>query len=237
MKKLSLVLIAFLALNLQGCFFIAGAAAGAAAIAIVYDHRTMDSILQDQRIDRDIQRKIHDDPELRDNTHISVTSFGQVVLLTGEATTPELRKKAEETAWTVHGITRIYNAITIQEPTSALSHANDSWITAKIKTEMLSAKGLKPASIKVVTENGTVYLMGTVTHEQETTVVDIARHTSGVQKVVKIFQYETKTSESDVKASKPPVQTLSSNQQDDPLSTATTHPVDDEQPLIQDDGK
>jgi len=223
MKKSKLLLITILTLALQGCFFIAGAAAGAAAIAIVYDHRTVDTIIQDQKIDREVLRKIAADPELHNTTHINVTSFGQVVLLTGETPTAELRQQVEKTTWTVKGIKRIYNAITIQGPTSTLTHASDTWITTKIKTEMLATKGLKSASIKVVTENGTVYLMGTVTHTQEQIVVDIARHTSGVQKVVKIFQYETENkneTESTV-----------------PVSSVTTHPLqqDEElQPLIGD---
>lgn len=189
MKKINFILIASLSLFLQSCFFVAGAAAGAAAITIVYDQRTVDSILQDQRIDRDILNKIHADLELRHNTHINVTSFGQVVLLTGEAPNAALRHRVEEIAQSVKGIVRIYNAINIQGPTTNLSRANDAWITAKIKTEMLATKGLKSASIKVVTENGTVYLLGTVTHTQEETVVRIARNTAGVLKVIKIFQY------------------------------------------------
>ncbi len=184
-----------MSLLLQSCFFVAGAAAGAAAVAIVYDKRTVDSILQDQRISREVQYKIYSNPELRNNTHISVTSFGQVVLLTGEAPTATLRKQVEESARSIKGIIRIYNAITIQGPTSTLTQASDSWITAKIKTEILATPGLKSASIKVVTENGSVYLMGTVTPAQEEMLINIARHTAGVQKVIKIFQYEEKKEE------------------------------------------
>lgn len=190
MKK-NLFFIFLLAFALQGCFFVAGAAAGAAAITVVYDHRNVDSILQDRRIVREISQKIGDDPELHHETHINVTSFGQVVLLTGEAPTTELRQKVETVARSVPQVTRVYNAITLQQPTSSLTHASDTWITTKIKTEMLAAKGLKSASIKVVTENGTVYLMGTVTPAQEEMVINIARHTAGVQKVVKIMQVHT----------------------------------------------
>lgn len=230
MKKTIILLLTSLTLTLQGCFFATGAAVGAAAIAIVYDHRTVDSILQDQRIDREVLRQIHNNSELRNSSHISVTSFGQVVLLTGEAPTPALRKKVEETAWTVPGIIRIYNAITIQGPTSALSQTNDAWITTKIKSEMLTTKGLKATSIKVVTENGTVYLLGTVTRRQEQIAVDIARHTAGVQKVVKIFQYEEETS-STQSANPGPAQNIQTSEG----SSATTHPIEEEsQALIPD---
>lgn len=226
MKKRKLILIAILTMALQGCFFVAGAAAGAAAITIVYDHRTVDSILQDQRIDREVQRKIHANPELRAKTHINVTSFGQVVLLTGETPSPALRKQVEETAWTVHGITRIFNAITIQGPTSTLTHASDTWITTKIKTEMLATRGLKSASIKVVTENGIVYLMGAVTQQQSEIAVNIARHTAGVQKVVKIFQYDKKKY----------AETNTIQSKVTPISTdnLNTHPMDDHNALIDD---
>ena len=229
-KKIAGLALVILSLTLQGCFFVAGAAAGAAAIAIVYDQRTVDSILQDQRIAREAQNKIHNNPELRNNTHINVTSFGQVVLLTGETPTAALRNQVEEITRSVKGIVRIYNAITIQDPTSALTQASDSWITAKIKTDILATKGLKSASIKVITENGSVYLMGTITAAQENNIINIARHTAGVQKVVKIFQYE----ETD---SSPPytqknVKPLTSPQPDALLDEATTHPLDENQPLI-----
>ncbi len=228
MKKIIWLLPCLMALALSGCFFAAGAAVGAAAIAIVYDQRNVDSILQDQRIDSVIQRKIHDNLELHTNAHISVTSFGQVVLLTGEAPTLELRKKAEELAWTAPGVKRIYNAITIQGPTSTLSQSNDAWITTKIKSEMLATKGLKAASVKVVTENGTVYLMGTVTRRQEQIIIDLVRHTSGVLKVVKIFQYEEESPEQKASATQNSQVSSSSNES----SPAVTHPLEENQALI-----
>lgn len=187
MKKLLTIL--GITLLLQSCIFVAGAAAGAAAVAVVYDHRSIEKIAQDTKIASRAAEKIRAVPDLRDNTHISVTCFNQVVLLTGEATTPEYRQQAEELVKADPRIKRIYNQITIKGPTSSLSRASDSWITAKIKTQMLATKGLKSGTIKVVTENGTVYLMGIVSHYQADITVNIARQVSGVQKVVKIFQY------------------------------------------------
>lgn len=179
-----------LTLSLQGCIFVAGAAAGAAGIAVVYDHRKLEAITLDQRITHDVAAKINATPLLHtDNTHISVTTFNQVVLLTGETTTPELKQDAETLASHIDDVKRVYNQISIKGPTSSLSRASDSWITAKIKTQMLATKDLESGTIKVVTEAGTVYLMGIVTHEQAEMAVDIAREVSGVQKVVRIFQY------------------------------------------------
>jgi osmotically-inducible protein OsmY len=92
-------------------------------------------------------------------------------------------------AHSVADVKRIYNEITIQGPTSSLTRTSDAWITTKIKSQMLATDDLQSGTIKVLTENGAVYLMGVVTHDQADMSVDIARQVSGVQKVVKIFQY------------------------------------------------
>lgn len=186
MKKFLILILS--CLSLQSCFF-AGAAAGATAIGIVYDHRSFNSILLDQRIARQIGFKIKDNPPLHEGTHVNVTSFGQMVLLTGEANSAELRHSIEEAARSTPGVRRVYNAIRVQGPTSTLTHASDSWITTKIKTQLIAQQGFQSASIKVVTENGTVYLMGSLTQVQAEKAVDLARHTSGVQRVIKIMEY------------------------------------------------
>jgi osmotically-inducible protein OsmY len=175
---------------LEGCFFAAGAAAGAAGVAVVYDHRKLEKIIQDQQIASAVANKITANPDLR-ASHIEVTCFNQIILLTGETTSEELRQQAGTLAQETPEVTRVYNQITVKGPTSSLTRASDSWITAKIKTQMLATEGLQSGTIKVVTENGTVYLMGIVTREQANIAVDIARQVSGVQRVVKIFQYAT----------------------------------------------
>jgi len=178
-----------LAFSLQGCIFVAGAAAGAAAIGVVYDHRTLQNAIEDTSIANKIADKIRAVPELKDDSHIEVTVFNRTILLTGETPTPALRQQAEDLAKSAPNAGRVYNEISIQGPTSSLTRTSDSWITTKIKGQMLATEDLKSSSIKVLTENGTVYLMGIVKREQADIAVDIARQVAGVQKVVKIFQY------------------------------------------------
>ena len=179
-----------LTLALQGCIFVAGAAAGAAAIAVVYDHRTLHNIVKDTEIANRINEKIRRNTALRNECHIEVTVFNRIVLLSGETPNQAWKQQAEDIARSVSEVVRVYNQLTIQEPTSSLTRTSDSWITAKIKGEMLATEDLKSSSIKVVTDNGVVYLMGIVNREQADTAVDIARQVSGVEKVVKIFQYK-----------------------------------------------
>lgn len=183
------LLIIMLSLTLQGCIFVAGAAAGAAGIAVVYDHRKLSQIMADQTVVNTIGDKIKHDANLNQKTHINVACFNQIVLLTGEAPTPGLRQQAEALARETANVKRVYNEITVKAPSSSLTRASDAWITTKIKTELLATKDLKSGSIKVVTENGSVYLMGMVSRDQADVAADIARQVSGVQRVLKIFQY------------------------------------------------
>lgn len=188
-KLLKLFTLISLTFTLQNCIFVVGAAAGAAAVAVVYDHRSISNTLEDMNIAKQIAEKIKAVPTLKNESHIEVTAFNHVVLLTGETPNAEWRQQAETLAQSVPGPTKIYNQISVQGPTSALTHTSDYWITTKIKSLMLATENLKSSSIKVVTENGTVYLMGIVSHEQADTAVDIAKQVSGVQRVIKIFQY------------------------------------------------
>ena len=186
-----LLMVSILSLLLQSCFFVVGAAAGAAAVAVVYDHRTIENTLQDTQLATAIADRIKAQPALYRDSHIEITVFNRVVLLTGETPNPMWREQAEYSAKSVKGVGRVYNQITIQGPVSSLTKTSDTWITTKLKGQMLAMQDLKSSSIKVVTENGTVFLMGIVTQDQANTVVDIAKELSGVQKVVKIFQYTT----------------------------------------------
>lgn len=183
------LVISVLAFTLNGCIFVAGAAAGAAAIAVVYDHRTISNTVSDTKLANKILDYIRGVPGLRNDSHIEVTVFNGVVLLTGQTPNPAWRQQAESIARSVPGVNKVYNQLTIQGPTSSLTRTSDSWITTKIKSLMLADDDLKSSSIKVVTENGDVFLMGIVSRQQADISVDIARKVTGVQKVVKVFQY------------------------------------------------
>jgi len=180
-----------LCLTLEGCIFVVGAAAGAAAVAAVYDHRTIERTLEDTQIANTITERLKTASSASwDQSHIEVTTFHHVVLLSGETPYASYRAQAEHIAQSVRNVARVYNQITVQNPTSSLTRTSDTWITTKIKTQMLANEELKSGNIKVVTENGTVFLMGIVSRSQADIAVDIAKEASGVQRVVKVFQYK-----------------------------------------------
>ncbi len=122
-------------------------------------------------------------------SNISIDTFNGEVLLTGQIPTASLQKEATELASKVRGVDHVYNMTKRTNPISALTHASDTWITAKIKSQLIANNDIDPTKIKVVTEDGTVFLMGLVLPEQATIAIDIARSTDGVENVVTLFSY------------------------------------------------
>jgi osmotically-inducible protein OsmY len=162
---------------------VAGTAAG-----MVYDRRSVTTMEADARIFHLVHKDTVTNPELADS-RILVTSFNRVVLLVGQTPSASLRVLAEKIAQNTKGVVRVYDEITIGNPLPMTQRTKDTWITSQVRSSMLTKKGLESGSIRIVTENGVVYLMGIVSTEQASLAVDVARRVNGVKKVVKIFQY------------------------------------------------
>ncbi len=177
-------LIVAFCISLTGC--VAAVVVGAAGM--VYDRRSVSVLEADARLFHVIHTAIVTNPQFRES-RVLVTSFNKVVLLVGQVSSPSLRIMAEQTARKAPGVYRIYNELTVGYPIAMTQRTQDSWITSQVRSQMLTKKGLGSGSIRVVSENGVVYLMGIVTPEQANLAVDVARRIDGVVKVVKIFQY------------------------------------------------
>jgi osmotically-inducible protein OsmY len=175
----------------NGCVgFVAGAATGA---AVAHDERSPGVMLEDETIEVKSKEQLYNDKALDDKIHINVTSYNHVVLLTGEVLSRALRDHAVGIVSKVEKVKRVHNEITVADLSSFSSRSNDTWITTKVKTNMLSAKGFDGTRVKVVTERGSVYLMGIVTQAEGKRAAEIARNVKGVKRVVKLFQYVTTT--------------------------------------------
>ncbi len=181
-------LLSLVVLLIQGCA--AAVIGGAATTAVLAaDPRTTGTILDDEMIEFKIIEALYDQPELSQQSHLNVTSYNGNVLLTGEATSESIRQRLGELARTVPKVQHVHNEMIIAAPSSALTRSSDSWITAKVKSRLAAADDVSAVDIKVVTENGTVYLMGLVSQAEAKEATEVTRQTSGVQRVVKLFQY------------------------------------------------
>ena len=187
----TLLAVALLTSLLGGCaaVVVTGAATGANA---AHDRRTLGAYVDDEGIELKARLAITEDKELYSQTHVNIISINGVVLLVGQAPTEAMRLKIEDITRGIEKVRVVHNEMTIAAPNSYMTRSSDSLITAKVKGSLFGVKGhegFDPSRVKVVTENGVVYLMGIVYRSSADAVATKASRVSGVQKVVKLFEY------------------------------------------------
>ncbi|MFM1911697.1 MAG: hypothetical protein RJB18_1088 [Pseudomonadota bacterium] len=182
----TLILAAALSTQLSACVpvVIGGAAAGGAMAA---DRRTSGTYIEDQAIELKAGKAIAD--SLKDKVHANVTSYNRQVLITGEVSDEANKKKAESLVKPIENVASIKNYLEIAKNSSLSTRTNDAYITSKVKANFLKENKFAANYVKVVTESGTVYLLGLVTHKEADDAVEIARSIGGVKAVVKVFEY------------------------------------------------
>ena len=172
--------------SLTGCIelMVGGAVMSGVAAA---DRRTLGAQTEDKAIAVKGEARM---PAITgDVGHVNVTSFNRRVLLSGEVRDEAMKSAVEREVRTIDGVQSVYNELVIAGPASYTSRSNDALITTKVKASLVDMKTISAASFKVVTENGTVFLMGRVTQREGTVAADVARGVGGVQKVVKLLDY------------------------------------------------
>jgi len=172
---------------LSGCvpLVIAGAAGGAALV--VADRRSVGAQTDDEAIELKMAHNIG--AGYGDRVHVNVTSYNGIVLLTGEVPTPELKRSIEDIAKSTAKVRTVHDELAVGPVSSIGSRTNDSYITSKVKARFVKANKFAPNHVKVVTERQVVYLMGLVRHAEADAAAQIAATTSGVVRVVKLFEY------------------------------------------------
>lgn len=181
----------FFLFTLQGCAtaVVGGAAAGVGA---AHDRRTVGTYIDDEIIELKIMDAFISDKELYDQSHINATSYNNIVLLSGETPTEVLRGRAYSMASAFPKVRKVHNELALAAPSSLLTRSSDTWITTKVKINLFNIEGIKgfdPSRIKVISENGTVFLMGLVTQTEADAATNATRTVKGVQRVVKLFEY------------------------------------------------
>ena len=185
--KSALSIIALAAL-LQGC--VAAAVVGVVGGAsVATDNRSLGNQIDDQKIEIDAHAKLAASEALSDNTNLQVVSVNGSVLVVGQAPNSYLRDQSIKILNDINGVKQLHNQIRISNTTAFTTKTNDVWLTSKVKTALFSSDELDATNIKVVTENGEVFLMGLVNKSQANNAVDIARNVGGVNRVFKIFEY------------------------------------------------
>jgi osmotically-inducible protein OsmY len=176
---------------LGGCAaaVVGGAAASGALVA--HDRRTSGIVLQDQQIELSAMQILRDNPDIKNRTDISITSYNLRVLLTGETESAEIaRRFASQVAQLPH-VSGVFNEVHEGARAGVWDGTGDTYLTSKVKIALfdVDVEGFDPTAVKVVTARSAVYLMGLLTREEARQVVERVRRISGVEKVVEVFEY------------------------------------------------
>ena len=184
--RLVVVLVALVPI-LQSCIpLLVGAGVGA-GVMMAEDRRTSGTVLEDQTIEIKARNRITE--KHGEQVKISVTSFNRFVLLTGQAPTDEIKQDVSVLVLEVPSVRNIQNEIVVVGISSMTSRASDALLTSRVKGRLAQNKDVGAAHVKVLSESGTVFLMGLVTRAEAESASQTAATTGGAQRVVKVFEY------------------------------------------------
>lgn len=184
--RITALALSVLPLLLQGCLPLAVTAAGGATV-VATDPRSAGAQVDDEVIEDKALVLIHE--RFKGPFHVNVTSYDGIVLLTGEVPAEGAKTDVGDRVGALPKVRSVQNELVIGTPTDLGSRSNDALITSKVKVRFVEANKFQINHVKVVTERGVVYLLGLVRHDEGKAAADIASTTSGVQRVVKVFEY------------------------------------------------
>ena len=174
-------------LGLSGCIPLA--ITGVVATAqVATDRRSTGAQLDDELIEDKTSLQVLERFKGND-VHVNVTSYNGNVLLTGEVPFESVKTEIGEIAGRMPKVRSVQNDLLVGAATGLGSRSNDTLITSKVKARFVESNQFQINHVKVVTERGIVYLLGIVRPAEANAAAEIARTTSGVQRVVKVFEY------------------------------------------------
>ena len=124
-----------------------------------------------------------------ENANFDVTSFNGVVLITGQVPSADMIPIATDEVEKLRNVRKVHNELRVAGPTSMIARTNDTWLTTKVRSALAASEHTDTSRIKLVTENGVVFMMGLLSRAEADAAVNIARQTKGVQKIIKLFEY------------------------------------------------
>ena len=184
------ILVLLITLAMSSCTTILVETTGDEGIQEDPTERTTGARIEDEAIETKVLVNMKSQEPGLKNAHIDAVSYNGVVLLLGQVESEALKARATEIASQASAkIKRIHNEMEVSGKTSLVSRTNDTWINTKVRTRMMTNRDVPSDQIKIVVENGTVYLMGLISEMEGDNAANVARNVSGVSRVVKVFEY------------------------------------------------
>ncbi len=186
-KWLPLILLSVTSFHLTACAPLVATGVGATAVVVADDRRTPGTALDDEGIEFKLSEKIS--TYFSNSVHVNVTSYNHMVLITGEVPNDQSKQAITSMAYGLKNVKHVVNELRFGANSSFATRSHDSFLTSKVKARMFDATSFKANHIKVVSENGIVYLMGLVTRQEGKDAAYWASTTVGVSEVIKVFEY------------------------------------------------
>ncbi|WP_017443757.1 BON domain-containing protein [Gayadomonas joobiniege] len=187
-KSKLLLLVTLLVPILNGCAVALFGGAAATTAMVANDRRSLGAQIEDHEIEKNIEDWLAEDESIKGKYDVTIISFNRNVLLVGQADSVEVRNKILTAATRYPNFRDIFNEIRVSQKISAAQQTQDTWLTTKIKSRMLADKELDGHQVKVVTENGEVFLMGLLNEHEKKIALTIARNIDGVKNVVNVIE-------------------------------------------------
>lgn len=187
----TLIVSCFIGSSLGGCTAVAIGGAAAVGGLSIADRRTTGAQADDQVMELNVARQIKgylDKSPYANNSTVSVTSYNRQILLTGIVPNEQARLEVERIARSQQAARNVFNHITLSGSRGAGNVVDDSWITSKVRAMLLKPQGFSPNHVKIVTYDGTTYIMGILTPQEQAAVSHQVSTTAGVHKVVTLYE-------------------------------------------------
>lgn len=172
-------------LSLSACFPLAVTGAAVGTMALI-DRRTVGAQTEDEAIELKAVGLLRSAAGFPGG--VSVTSYNRKVLLTGQVPDEASRRRAEQIVAGIDNVRSIHNEVQISGRVGLTTTSADALTTTKVKAAFIDARDIQANQIKVLTENGVVYLMGVVTQREAERAAQVASRVGGVQRVVTVFE-------------------------------------------------
>lgn len=191
MSDLRLIVLLLISSLLTGCAAAVVGTGVVTGVAVAHDRRTAGTVVEDKEVLFKALRLLNDNPDIREQSNITVTPYNLQVLLTGQALSDEVSQRYAEMVAQIPRVRRVFNEVVAAAEATWTEEADDVYMNSKVKLSLfnLGIEGFDPTRVEVTSSQGVVYLMGLLTPEEADAVTEKVRFLSGVKRVVKLFEY------------------------------------------------
>lgn len=172
------------------CFFLNGCMGSLwTGASLIYDRHSIYKKFDDYSLSMMANDALNQDHLFsRCNCALDIGIFNGDILLAGHVSTEQLKQEAVQRLIKLPYRDFFYY-IDINKNNINSNNLNDTWITAKIKSQIIADADISPKDFKIITMDSVVYIMGDVQLVQANKVLAIAQETTGVEKIENLMKY------------------------------------------------